>query len=97
MERCYYCGVVLTPIVTERYVPNPPTMKTLDHVIPKCRGGEARRDGANVVAACFACNNDKARLTLDEYRVVVAYRNGLVPKPDVLFNAERLEVLWEEH
>lgn len=93
-ERCFYCGVELTPIVTERFVVNPPTMKTKDHVIPKCRGGESRRDGENVVDACFACNNDKARLTADEYRVVIAYRNGLIPKPAVLFNAERLETLW---
>lgn len=96
MERCFYCGVVLTPIVTERHVTNPPTMKTLDHLVPKSRGGEPRRDSANVVKACFGCNNDKASLTVDEYRVVVAYRNGLIEKPTVLFNAERLDALWNE-
>jgi 5-methylcytosine-specific restriction endonuclease McrA len=41
--RCAYCG--------------DPVARTLDHVIPKARGGLTTRD--NLVACCAACNLDK--------------------------------------
>ena len=47
--RCVYCGGHAS---------------TVDHVVPRSRGGEDRWD--NVVAACGRCNNRKAHHTLSE-------------------------------
>jgi 5-methylcytosine-specific restriction endonuclease McrA len=51
--RCQYCGT--------KYSPN---KLTLDHVMPKSRGGEDVPE--NLVAACKPCNNKKADRTPDE-------------------------------
>lgn len=93
MKACFYCGIEMTPHVKQKRGVQPPvTMETTDHIVPHYHGGSRRKE--NTVKACLGCNRDKFHLTLDEYRVVVAFRNGLVAKPDVLFNAERLETLW---
>jgi 5-methylcytosine-specific restriction endonuclease McrA len=47
--RCVYCGV---------------TANTIDHVLPRSRGGHHAWD--NVVAACNRCNHIKADRTLGE-------------------------------
>lgn len=51
--KCHYCKCTMTECdgVT-------PTSVTLDHVIPLCAGG--LNHPSNMVAACFACNQDKA-------------------------------------
>jgi 5-methylcytosine-specific restriction endonuclease McrA len=95
MKQCFYCGIVTTnppKLRKKEKFTFPATSLTWDHVVPKCRGGRYLRN--NKVPACQGCNIDKGGLTQEEYRVVIAFRNGLVGKPDVLFNAERLENLW---
>lgn len=92
MKKCFYCGIDTTPPFNKRKVTQPTTTLTWDHQIPKCRGGKYLPH--NQVPACQQCNVDKGGLTAEEYRVVIAFRNGLIQKPDVLFNAEKLEVLW---
>jgi 5-methylcytosine-specific restriction endonuclease McrA len=49
--RCQYCGTKHNPL-------------TLDHVIPKNRGGEDTWE--NLVCACARCNNKKGQRTPDE-------------------------------
>lgn len=49
-----------------------PMMFTLDHVLPRSRGG--KHELANLVAAHKSCNNEKGSLTGDEYRAVLAAR-----------------------
>lgn len=66
---CFYCGVMLRKT-------KGPDMATKDHVNPLSRGGKGL---ANKVPACHACNQLKGNLRLEEYRVLVAYRNGLIP------------------
>ena len=51
--ECAYCGCS-----------NVRTL-TLDHVIPKSKGGKDSWD--NLVTACRPCNSEKADLTLEEY------------------------------
>ena len=53
--RCYYCGDKM-----------PYKKMTIDHVEPKYKGGTEKFE--NLVPACWGCNQDKANLTLDEYR-----------------------------
>ncbi len=49
--RCQYCGVSSSNL-------------TVDHVIPKSRGGTDSWE--NLVAACIPCNNKKANRTPEE-------------------------------
>ena len=52
---CFYCGKPLD-IAT----------RTIDHVIPRSRGGSNRKE--NLVPACRPCNEAKGALTIKEYR-----------------------------
>lgn len=59
---CYYCREPM-----EWDDPRSPFCRTRDHKQPKSRGGDARKWGANSVYACHECNNEKGRMTEDEY------------------------------
>lgn len=52
---CFYCGQSLKG-----------GKRTRDHVVPKCKGGTYDR----IVDACKDCNQRKAALDLEEFRVV---------------------------
>jgi len=67
---CFYCGTALTASH------NAADQQTTDHLQPRHRGGHSV--AANRVDACRKCNLDKGGLTLEEYRVVVAYRRGVL-------------------
>lgn len=58
-HRCVYCGAAAT---------------SLDHVVPRCRGGQHSWD--NVVAACARCNHQKA----DRGLVELGWRLRTVPR-----------------
>lgn len=62
-EKCYYCQV---PVVDLR---DSGIYMTVDHVIPKCRGGT--NDESNLVTACERCNNMKGE-SLEWYEGCVA-------------------------
>lgn len=51
--RCYYCGCDICG------------RATLDHLIPKSRGGKIRDD--NFVAACWPCNQSKGNKMPEEF------------------------------
>ena len=72
---CFYCGKVLNP-----------KKKTRDHKQPRSRNGSSAPQ--NIVAACKPCNQDKGSLTLQEYRVVVAFRQGLIKETKMPFPGE---------
>ena len=96
MNDCFYCGVEMTPTIKMKKGVKPPrTMKTKDHVVPRSKDGLPSGSCRVKVNACYGCNQDKGSLGLEEYRLVVAYRAGVQQKSDVLFNAERLETLFE--
>lgn len=59
-RACYYCGCY------------PDSRVTLDHVVPRSRGGSERIE--NLVPCCETCNSDKGSLSLPEYRALVARR-----------------------
>ncbi|HND19707.1 MAG TPA: HNH endonuclease [Acidobacteriota bacterium] len=52
-NRCQYCGHIFPPIEL-----------TLDHVVPRSRGGASTWD--NLVACCRKCNNRKGSRTPEE-------------------------------
>lgn len=55
-HRCQYCGQSL-----------PPSQLSLDHVVPRSRGGPTTWD--NVVASCVGCNTKKGGRTPKEARM----------------------------
>lgn len=48
---CYICGLRV------RDLPNHPRMATVDHIIPRIKGGS--NDTDNLKTCCAKCNNDK--------------------------------------
>jgi hypothetical protein len=73
--RCFYCDKQLTR-----------KTKTRDHMQPKSRNGSSAP--RNIVDSCRECNCLKGKLTLEEFRVVIAYRFGLVNRPKFQFPGE---------
>jgi 5-methylcytosine-specific restriction endonuclease McrA len=80
---CFYCGRRVHKWKQKMYERPPRDMITEDHVVPKSKGG------TKTVTSCFGCNQDKFSLSLDEYRVLKAFRAGLVPLPEYKFAAEQ--------
>lgn len=52
--ECHYCGRKNLLIVTD----DRERLATVDHVVPKSKGG-AEYDPENLVVACVSCNNNK--------------------------------------
>lgn len=68
-HTCQYCGT------TNRDL-------TIDHVVPKHRGG--RHEWENLVAACRSCNHRKGSKTLSEARMHLL-REPRAPRADVRY------------
>lgn len=76
--ECIYCGSV--------------KQLTLDHVIPKSRGGKNTWD--NLVTCCFTCNLKKGNKTPDEAKMVMRTKPYI---PNILTENSLLNKLWEEY
>jgi len=72
---CFYCGKELSR-----------KKKTRDHKQPRSRNGSSHP--RNIVDACRRCNSIKGCLTLEEFRLVIAYQRGLVKPAKMLFPGE---------
>lgn len=69
--NCRWCGrVTHDPTIVGSTAPD---AQTLDHVVPRSRGG-AKRDPGNGVIACYACNQDRGSLVVDEWAAVLVVR-----------------------
>jgi 5-methylcytosine-specific restriction endonuclease McrA len=73
-NTCQYCGVVL-----------PSAELTLDHVIPRSRGGTSTWE--NLVAACHACNRRKGNHLLHELDHMKLIRE---PRPFTLHTSRHI-------
>lgn len=54
---CYYCGEPMLLAKVPEGMRQPSTLATLDHLIPRSRGGTFCNN--NVVAACKRCNTER--------------------------------------
>ena len=72
---CYYCGRKLTR-----------QKATKDHMIPQSKGGSDLR--SNIVDACRTCNGSKGNLTVEEFRLVMAFRAVVINRPAFKFPGE---------
>jgi 5-methylcytosine-specific restriction endonuclease McrA len=82
-HQCSYCNTRKTPL-------------TIDHVIPKSRGGKDTWE--NLVTACVKCNNKKGNRTPDEAGMPLA-RKPFRPNHVTFLRkfAGRIEQEWEEY
>ena len=67
-DRCFYCSVPFAP--RTRTVPTPKgtvpgAWRTLDHLVPRSRGGSGEAD--NLVTACTWCNKLKGDTDLESF------------------------------
>lgn len=76
--KCQYCSVALSM-----------RNGTIDHVIPRCRGGAHSLD--NTVASCKVCNNAKGDMWLSAFEA----KTGMVlkTKPRQLSDEEKIDCL----
>ncbi len=81
--RCAYCGTASSRL-------------TLDHVVPRSKGGESIWE--NVVAACAPCNHQKGDRTVEEARMQLRVRPR--PPAPVLFihlAAPSVPQIWQQY
>ncbi len=77
---CQYCGKRAAEL-------------TLDHVIPRCKGGQHTWE--NVVTACKRCNHRKAGSTLREVGMTLrAQPREPRPNPYAGFTADKVDPAW---
>jgi 5-methylcytosine-specific restriction endonuclease McrA len=62
--RCVYCGVATRRLA--KGLSRAPDLATLDHVVPRSKGGPLNRD--NLVLACQACNNERGTMDAGAFR-----------------------------
>jgi 5-methylcytosine-specific restriction endonuclease McrA len=78
-NTCQFCGKVF-----------PSSELTLDHVMPRSRGG--RSSWENLVACCYRCNNNKGDRTPEEAGIKLARK----PRPFTLHTSHRDE-RWRKY
>ena len=61
--KCAYCR---RPMRKEGRSPHDDGIATLDHVVPRSKGGQTQRK--NLVAACLKCNGTKGSMSAEEFR-----------------------------
>lgn len=90
MEKCYYCGKVMTRHPWVKGVVENFDQRTKDHIVPKILGGKGKHN--NTVICCFQCNVEKGMLSQQEFRAVLAFRqNKLWIKPLKVFHGEKFK------
>jgi len=71
---CFYCNCEIFKGSRQHARKFP--KHTWDHIIPKSRTGRGQR--GTIVPACLWCNSQKGNLTIEEYRVLLAFRYGWI-------------------
>jgi len=80
-NTCQYCGAI--------------TRLTIDHVIPKCRGGQDTWE--NLVVACSSCNTKKGNTLLEQTGMKLA-RKPRAPYNKMQFTLDNCEIVeWQEY
>jgi len=98
---CWYCGRQLisdTSIASARSLSVPELMllPTLDHLVPRVRGGYDHDN--NLVTACRACNSQKGKRTVEEYRRYLSVQLDFCNDVAAWLRGEAVEVMfWGEH
>jgi 5-methylcytosine-specific restriction endonuclease McrA len=70
-KKCHWCGRTMRLLDNKPYVDPPLDQATIDHVIPRTRGGTNER--SNLVLACLDCNRKHANTLPAEREYVSRY------------------------
>lgn len=95
--NCFYCDAKIfektAPGIINKLIPPPVKVKNLvatkDHKVPRCMTRGQHNHG--IVLCCEQCNSEKSNLTLEEYRVLKAFRYGYISGVQYEFPGEKLE------
>lgn len=68
-KYCFYCNVQV--IKTNANIDN---RQTLDHIIPKCKGGKS--DRYNIVICCHSCNAKKGTMSAQDFKNTITSKLG---------------------
>ena len=79
-SQCQYCGVI-----------EPQKDMTIDHIIPRCRGGE--NTWTNLVTCCKKCNQKKRDQTPEEANMKLL-KKPFKPKPSLLRHTNEIIPIW---
>ena len=82
-NTCQYCAKVF-----------PSEILTIDHVIPKSRGG--KKSWKNLVASCKKCNQKKGCRTPSECGMI-PIRQPKKPKTNILKTTTQISELWKSY
>jgi 5-methylcytosine-specific restriction endonuclease McrA len=85
--ECFYCGQPLYRASRNTDLKRRPLL-TMDHVIPRSRAKGRGQPDVYTVPCCEGCNNEKGALTLEEYRVLKAFRYGYIQEVNWKFSGE---------
>lgn len=86
--HCWYCGMELVIYdATKGMKINLPNELTLDHILPRTRGGS--HHVSNLLPCCRSCNSTKSDMTVEEYRRYLARRKRNIPH----FSQEQIDYL----
>lgn len=85
MDLCYYCNCEI--FKGFRHTSHKYPALTRDHIIPKSRTKGS--SNTKTVPACIPCNSEKGSLTIEEYRVVLAFRYGYISGVQYQFPGEQ--------
>ena len=79
-NQCQYCGVVESP-----------KEMTIDHVVPRSRGGE--NTWTNLVTCCKKCNQKKGNRTPEEVNMSLLNK-PIKPKNSILRQINDVQPIW---
>jgi 5-methylcytosine-specific restriction endonuclease McrA len=79
-NQCQYCGVIESP-----------RDMTIDHVIPRSRGGE--NTWSNLVTCCKKCNQKKGNRTPEEANISLLNK-PVKPKNSILRQISDVQPIW---
>ena len=79
--KCWYCGKTLVPYMGIGNI----DYFTVDHLIPN-----KNNNIDNLVPSCRSCNSSKRNRTLEEFRIILGKKQGII-----YFNEKELDFIQE--
>jgi hypothetical protein len=89
VDVCYYCGIKI--FLRSHNEHNRPDSASLDHRVPRSRGGKSK---GNLVLCCYKCNATKGSMTEQEFRSRFGYQIAVSSKSEKKLTKKELFALY---